>query len=95
MTVKARVAGVSTLCWHASPSTMYTHSTAAEGVQRGSRGVSEGFQRGSSGVSDSVAHQEGLDAAGAVFHPVRGALHHHAEAEHPHGVAQPRPDGVP
>eukprot|EP00959_Pyramimonas_sp_CCMP1952_P320751 6712113-Pyramimonas_sp.AAC.1 len=43
MTVKARVSGVITLCWHASPSTMYTHSTAAEaegsgGVGRGSGG---------------------------------------------------------
>eukprot|EP00976_Prorocentrum_cordatum_P023405 476763-Prorocentrum_minimum.AAC.1 len=36
MTVKAaRVSGVSTLCWHASPSTMYNHSTAAEAECQG------------------------------------------------------------
>eukprot|EP00976_Prorocentrum_cordatum_P095062 1190029-Prorocentrum_minimum.AAC.3 len=34
--VEARVSGVNTLCGHASPSTMYTHST---GVQRGSKGI--------------------------------------------------------
>eukprot|EP00976_Prorocentrum_cordatum_P069776 1179684-Prorocentrum_minimum.AAC.1 len=28
MTVKARLSGVSTLCWHASPSTMYTAAEA-------------------------------------------------------------------
>ena len=37
MTVKARVSGVSTLCWHASPSTMYTHSTAAEAECQGNK----------------------------------------------------------
>eukprot|EP00959_Pyramimonas_sp_CCMP1952_P423912 8879664-Pyramimonas_sp.AAC.1 len=64
MTVKARVSGVSTLCWHASPSTMYTHYTAAEaygglrGSERGSGGVVIGnANRGLEGI-----YRSSLDA---------------------------------
>eukprot|EP00976_Prorocentrum_cordatum_P094614 1189855-Prorocentrum_minimum.AAC.1 len=37
MTVKARVSGVSTLCWHASPSTMYTANLRGADVRIFSR----------------------------------------------------------
>eukprot|EP00959_Pyramimonas_sp_CCMP1952_P189434 3962615-Pyramimonas_sp.AAC.1 len=37
MTVKARILGVSTLCRHASPSTMYIHPTAAEAECQGNK----------------------------------------------------------
>eukprot|EP00976_Prorocentrum_cordatum_P116182 1196124-Prorocentrum_minimum.AAC.6 len=49
MTVKARVSGVST--WHASPSTMYTHSTAAEAeCQRNKKQTGVLVLRGVEGV---------------------------------------------
>eukprot|EP00976_Prorocentrum_cordatum_P014853 297470-Prorocentrum_minimum.AAC.1 len=69
MTVKARVSGVSTLCWHVSPSTIYTHSTAAEAEcqgnknrhRRGAGGVSGGGPGGGPGEGSKRLSCEGVD----------------------------------
>eukprot|EP00959_Pyramimonas_sp_CCMP1952_P129887 2716374-Pyramimonas_sp.AAC.3 len=63
MTVKPRVSGVSTSCGHASPSTMYTHSTAAEAECQGEKkhspvGCTHRLKARLEGVATRVLPQE-------------------------------------